>query len=206
MRRSAPLSIDCPGCRNTNLGFHSLMFVFHSRFSYWSSPPPVLPSVSFISSQAGPHSVFGHRKVMLLSKAACCVAPTPLKITFSMMSGHYQYNFIAYRLVNVASFFELFINDILRDMLHQFVIIYLDDILIYSRTYAEHVDHVRLVLSKKIVSTLIPKFLDPDWPFIVEVNASEDRDGTPEKLHPCAAFLRKLTQTECIYDIGNCSP
>lgn len=39
-------------------------------------------------------------------------------------------------------------NNILHDMLNRFVIVYLDDILAYSRNYSEHIKHVRLVLRR----------------------------------------------------------
>ena len=39
-------------------------------------------------------------------------------------------------------------NDIFREYLDQFVVIYLDDILIFSHDYIEHTKHVRLILSK----------------------------------------------------------
>jgi hypothetical protein len=37
-------------------------------------------------------------------------------------------------------------NDILRDFLHKFVTVYLDDVCIYSRTLDEHLDNLRLLL------------------------------------------------------------
>ncbi|KAL0202703.1 hypothetical protein M9458_000721, partial [Cirrhinus mrigala] len=40
-------------------------------------------------------------------------------------------------------FFQAFVNEVFRDMLNRWVIVYIDDILIYSSSYAEHVQHVR---------------------------------------------------------------
>ena len=42
--------------------------------------------------------------------------------------------------------FIILINNIFREYLDKFVVVYLDDILIYSRTREEHLQHVRIVL------------------------------------------------------------
>jgi hypothetical protein len=49
-------------------------------------------------------------------------------------------------LTNAPSFFQFFINDIFRDYLDRFVVSYLDDLLIYSDSEHEHIEHVKLVL------------------------------------------------------------
>ena len=49
-------------------------------------------------------------------------------------------------LTNAPAIFQALINDVLRDMLHRFVVVYLDDILIFSRDLTEHKQQVRLVL------------------------------------------------------------
>jgi hypothetical protein len=48
-------------------------------------------------------------------------------------------------LCNAPATFWRMMNDILRDFLHKFVIVSLDDACIYSRTLEEHVGHLRLV-------------------------------------------------------------
>ena len=51
-----------------------------------------------------------------------------------------------FSLTNAPAVFQTLVNDVLRDFLNVFVVVYLDDILIFSRTPKEHTTHVRLVL------------------------------------------------------------
>src|SRR5271170_3118540 len=51
-------------------------------------------------------------------------------------------------LTNAPAIFMTLMNDIFREYLDQFMVIYLDDILIYSKTKEEHLKHVHLVLRK----------------------------------------------------------
>ena len=55
-------------------------------------------------------------------------------------------------LTNTPASFQRFINEVLREHLDIFVIAYLDDILIFSENYDEHIEHIRKVL-KKIKNT-----------------------------------------------------
>jgi hypothetical protein len=51
-------------------------------------------------------------------------------------------------LTNAPAVFQDIINDILREFLDRFVVVYLDNILIYSETKEEHEKHIRMVLKK----------------------------------------------------------
>ena len=51
-----------------------------------------------------------------------------------------------FRLTNTPASFQVFINNVLRQYLDVFVVVYLDDILVYSRTRKEYIEHVRKVL------------------------------------------------------------
>jgi hypothetical protein len=51
-------------------------------------------------------------------------------------------------LCNAPTTFQRMMNDILHDLLLKFVIVYLDDVSIYSRSLEEHMEHLRLVLQR----------------------------------------------------------
>ena len=63
-----------------------------------------------------------------------------------MRSGLYEYLVMPFGLTNAPATFQAFINNVLQGYLDQFVVIYLDDILIYSKTKEQHVQHIRKVL------------------------------------------------------------
>ncbi|XP_053486038.1 uncharacterized protein LOC128610642 [Ictalurus furcatus] len=79
------------------------------------------------------------------------------KTAFSTTSGHYEYLVMPYGLTNAPSVFQNLINDALRDMLGRYVIAYIDDILIYSTSLEEHVQHVRHVLQRLLQYQLYVK-------------------------------------------------
>ncbi len=58
----------------------------------------------------------------------------------------YKYKMLSFKLTNKLIFFQQYMNDVLWDFLNDFCQVYLDDILIYSKTRKKHRDHVKLVL------------------------------------------------------------
>ncbi len=79
------------------------------------------------------------------------------KTAFSTTSGHYEYLVMPFGLVNSPSVFQAFVNDVFRDMLNCWVIVYIDDILIYSDSYEDHVKQVRSVLQRLLTHQLYAK-------------------------------------------------
>ena len=70
------------------------------------------------------------------------------KTEFNTPLGHFEYLVIPFGLTNAPAVFQALINDVLRDMLHRFVVVYLDDIKTFSGDLTEHKQQVRLVLRR----------------------------------------------------------
>jgi len=67
---------------------------------------------------------------------------------FIISFDFYKYHVMSFELINNSTFYQHYMNDVLFDYLHQFCQIYLDDIIIYSKTLKKHKQHVWLVLHR----------------------------------------------------------
>ncbi|XP_062418964.1 uncharacterized protein LOC134131237 [Pungitius pungitius] len=70
------------------------------------------------------------------------------KTAFLTARGHYEYLVMPYGLTNAPAVFQAFMNELFHDMINRFLIVYIDDLLIYSHSMEEHVQQVRLVLQR----------------------------------------------------------
>ena len=70
------------------------------------------------------------------------------KTAFRTRYGHFEYKVMPFGLVNAPATFQAMMNKILREFLDHGVVVYLDDILIYSTSEEEHIELVRKVLAK----------------------------------------------------------
>jgi len=68
------------------------------------------------------------------------------KTAFRTCYSSYKFQVMHYGLTNAPASFQCFMNDTFKDMLDIFVVVYLDNILIYSNNPAKHSNHVREVL------------------------------------------------------------
>jgi hypothetical protein len=70
------------------------------------------------------------------------------KTAFRTPFGHYQFKVLIEGLNNAPATFQTVMNNIFRPYLRDFVVVYLDYILVYSKTEQDHERHLRLVLQK----------------------------------------------------------
>ncbi|KAL0415947.1 UNVERIFIED_CONTAM: Transposon Tf2-12 polyprotein [Sesamum latifolium] len=70
------------------------------------------------------------------------------KMTVVTRYGAFEFLVMPFGLTNAPATFSTLMNQVLHGFLDEFVVVYLDDIIIYSRTLAEHVEHLRQVLAR----------------------------------------------------------
>jgi hypothetical protein len=68
------------------------------------------------------------------------------KMAFITKYGLYEYTVMSYGLTNAPAFFMYLMNSVFMDYLDKFVVVFIDDILIYSQNEEEHEEHLRMVL------------------------------------------------------------
>ena len=80
------------------------------------------------------------------------------KMTFKTLYSHYEFLVMPFGLTNALVTFIDLMNRVFHPYLDQFVIVFIDDILVYSRNVEEHAYHLRIVLQTLRDCELYAKF------------------------------------------------
>ncbi|TYJ99713.1 ty3-gypsy retrotransposon protein [Cucumis melo var. makuwa] len=80
------------------------------------------------------------------------------KTNFRSRYGHYEFILMSFGLTNAPAVFMDLMKRVFKDFLDTFVIVFIDDILVYSKTKAEHEEHLHHVLGTLRANKLFAKF------------------------------------------------
>ncbi|KAA0036552.1 ty3-gypsy retrotransposon protein [Cucumis melo var. makuwa] len=123
------------------------------------------------------------------------------KTTFCSRYGHYEFIVMSFGLTNAPAVFMDLMNRVFKDFLDSFVIVFIDDILIYSKTEAEHEEHLHQVLETLRANRLYAKFSQCEFwlkkvSFLGHVVSSEGVSVDLAKIEAVTNWPRPSTVSE----------
>src|SRR3954463_7368247 len=109
------------------------------------------------------------------------------KTAFTTFYGSYEYTVMSFGLTNAPATFSKFMNYIFMEYLDKFIVVYLDDILVYSKYKEEHAEHLRLILAKLREHKLYAKyskceFCLPEVTYLGHVISKDGIAVNPERI------------------------
>jgi hypothetical protein len=124
------------------------------------------------------------------------------KITFCTHQGHYEFLVMSFGLCNAPSTFQATMNLIFEPYLRQFVIVFFDDILIYSKSFEDHLTHLQLVFQMLLHHSFFLKltkcqFAQQSLSYLGHIVSAQGVGPDPEKIvamtqWPSPTNLKKL--------------
>ena len=129
------------------------------------------------------------------------------KTPFWTRYGHYEFLVMSFGLTNSPATFMELMNGVFRQYLDSFVIVFIDDILVYSNTEEDHVRHLRIVLQRLREEKLYAKFSKFEFwltfvAFLGHVVSMEGIRVDPAKIKAVRGWTRPTSPTEIRSFVG----
>ncbi|GKA69494.1 putative reverse transcriptase domain-containing protein [Tanacetum coccineum] len=129
------------------------------------------------------------------------------KTAFRTCYGHYEFQVMPFGLTNAPAIFMDLMNRVCKQYLDKFVIVFIDDILIYSKREKEHVEHLKLILELLKEEKLYAKFSKCEFwlskvQFLGHVIDSEGIRVDPAKIESIKDWESPKTPTEIYQFLG----
>jgi hypothetical protein len=123
------------------------------------------------------------------------------KTAFKTHHGHYQFKIMPFGLTNAPATFQCIMNQVLRPFLRKFVMLFLDDILIYSNSLEEHAQHLQLVLQALLDNQLYLKqskcsFAQHQLEYLGHIISADGVATDPQKITAMLHWPQPTTMTE----------
>ncbi|KAA0061226.1 pol protein [Cucumis melo var. makuwa] len=136
-----------------------------------------------------------------ISRAPYIMVPAELKELKVQLYGHYEFIVMSFGLTNGHVVFMDLMNSVFKDFLDTFVIVFIYDILIYSKTEAEHEELLHQVLETLRANKLYAKFSKCEFwlkkvTFLGHVVSSEGVSVDPAKIEAVTSWPRPSTVSE----------
>ncbi|XP_025638796.1 uncharacterized protein [Arachis hypogaea] len=123
------------------------------------------------------------------------------KTAFRTRYGHYEFAVMSFGLTNTPAIFMDYMNRVFRLFLDKFVVVFIDNILVYSKTVKEHEEHLRIVLQilkeRKLYAKLLKcEFWKEEVKFLSHVVSKGGIAVDPSKVEAVMEWERPTTLTE----------
>jgi hypothetical protein len=123
------------------------------------------------------------------------------KTAFSTRYGLYEFTVMSFGLTNAPAYFLNLMNKVFMEYLDRFIVVFIDDILIYSKSDSDHEEHLILVLEKLWDNQLYAKYSKCEFwidevPFLGHIISNDGISVDPAKVKEIMAWSIPTTVTE----------